>query len=71
MWPAYPHSIFVDGARASCRWMDGCLGHATLISIVDNAQYFDTGEVPPSEFCSRSMPPQSQSRPHEFAARLW
>jgi hypothetical protein len=22
MGPAYCHSIFVDGARASCRWMD-------------------------------------------------
>jgi hypothetical protein len=37
--------IFVDGAGIVP--VDGCLGHATFISIVGNAQYFGTGEVPP------------------------
>jgi hypothetical protein len=54
-------SLNLGGRSAGLVPVDGCLGHATFISIVDDAQYFDTGEVPPSEFCSRSMPPQSQS----------
>jgi hypothetical protein len=60
-------SLNLRGRSAGIVPVDGCLGHATFLSIVDNAQYFDTGEVPPPEFCSRSMPLQSQSRPYEFA----
>jgi hypothetical protein len=35
------------GRNAGIVPVDGCLGHATFISIVGNDQYFDTGEVPP------------------------
>ena len=40
-------SLNVRGRSAGIVPVDGCLGHATLRSIVGNAQYFDTGEVPP------------------------
>jgi hypothetical protein len=38
-------SINLRGRSAGI--VPGCLGHATLRSIVGKAQYFDTGEVPP------------------------
>jgi hypothetical protein len=35
------------GRSAGIVPVDGCLGHVTFISIVGNAQYFGTSEVPP------------------------
>ena len=40
-------SLNLRGRSAGIVPVDGCLGHATFISIVGNAQYFGTGEVPP------------------------
>jgi hypothetical protein len=34
MWPAYSHSILVDGARASCRWMDAWGARHSYRSLV-------------------------------------
>jgi hypothetical protein len=42
-----PISLNLRGRSAGIVPVDGCLGHTTLRSIVSNAQYFDTGEVPP------------------------
>ena len=38
-------SLNLRGRNAGIVPVDGCLGHATFISIVGNVQYFDTGEV--------------------------
>ena len=40
-------SLNLRGRSAGIVPVDGCLGHATFISIVGNAQYFGTGEVSP------------------------
>jgi hypothetical protein len=40
-------SLNLRGRSAGAVAVDGCLGHATFISIVGNPQYFGTGEVPP------------------------
>jgi len=40
-------SLNLRGRNAGIVPVDGCLGHATFISIAGNAQYFGTGEVSP------------------------